>query len=74
MEKRIGKRLFMLAVLVLAVLLMSLPAFATCEHTFAGNTCTQCGYAAGTWGTDGTWTIDPESGILTISGTGKMEA
>ena len=72
MKKRFFRGLVTLAGLVLAVVLLCLPAFAACEHTYENNICTQCGYAAGKVGSIGTWEFDPDSGTLTISSSGAM--
>ena len=43
------------------------------QHSFDANGLCSCGCIGGTCGENATWALDPATGTLTISGTGKMD-
>jgi len=72
MKNRNGKRLLGLLFAAALVMGCAFCAAAACEHSYSDNVCTLCGQIGGTWGTGGTWSFAPESGTVTVTGTGAM--
>ena len=73
MKRRFISGLFMLLCLGMLVTTLTMPAEAAlCKHEYVDTVCISCGKIGGTCGTKATWSFEPETGLLRITGSGTI--